>query len=221
MLSHHYYIRSWTKHHFIVTPEELKIVLAPYHHVSCNGVQKGYVESAPETFLTKYTELYSRLSSGEKLSFEKDYELVNCSTGITNALHNCQYTPSTKLSIPNFLEPCVFLEPFCFLLWKDTLSKAFSTSQFPENIAGICISFPAKVEFLQDTEKHKTGLVSSAGLDDHDTYQAIVSALHDITAPLKLQIGEKTYRHSVRISRKAKEDFKNFYFISSSGAVLL
>ena len=35
-------------------------------------VQKGYVESAPETFLTKYTELYSRLSSGEKLSFELD-----------------------------------------------------------------------------------------------------------------------------------------------------
>jgi len=210
------------KFHFIVTPNELREILQGFHHVVVNtGVRKNYIESNPNNFLFTYDALYEKLKKGVKLIWKTDYELADFSTGITAHLKNCIYQPSTKLSVPNFEEPCPFIETFCFLPWKDQLSTSFSVTQFPENICGLCLYFPTKIEYENDTKKHSAGIVECSSLDDFETYETLVERIKSITQLLKLDFNGKVRRTSVRISDEAKKDFCNFYFVTSNDVTIL
>ncbi len=222
-MTHNYFVRSTKKFQFLVSPDELRIVLKDVHFVVANtGVAKGYTESDPSIFFKKYEELYNRLASGDKLLWEKDYAIVAFSTGITRYLENIQYTPSTRLSIPNFLEPCVYIEPFGFYMMDNgQLSTAFHIQQIAENIIGLCLSFPSKVEYEVSTDKRQVGIVTCDELDDNKTYQEIVEHIKANTRPLNLMIQNKKYRPAVRVSEQAKRDLDNFYFCKSNGVKLM
>ena len=209
-----YYDLSNKKLHFIVTPEELRAILRGFHHVVMNtGVRKGYVESNPNNFFLTYDALYQKLKSGEKLIWEKDYDIVSFSTGVTAHLENCIYEPCERLSVPNFAEPCPYIDTFCFnITRKEELSTSYYVGQFPENVCGLCLSFPTKIEYEQATDKHPIGIVNQAELDDFATYEELVARIKAITKPLKLDFNGKIHRTSVRISNDAKADFENFYF---------
>ena len=63
-----YYAKSKKKHHFIITPDELRSVLKGFHHVVITtGVQKDYTESDPDVYFSCYDALYQKLKSGQKL----------------------------------------------------------------------------------------------------------------------------------------------------------
>ncbi len=217
-----YYELSNKKFHFIVTPDELRVILKDFHHVIVTtGVRKNYIESNPNDFFFTYDAIYKKLKNGDKLVLKTDDDIAQFSTGITAHLENCMYQPSARLSVPNFAEPCPTIDTFCFLPWKDQLSTSFSVTQFPENICGLCLSFPAKIEYENDTEKHSAGIVDCTNLDDFKTYETLVERIKSITKPLKLDMNGKLRRTSARISDKAKKDFCNFYFISSNNITII
>ena len=217
-----YYELTKKKHHFIITPDELREVLKDFHHVVVTrGVRKGYVESDPNDFFFTYDALYERLKNGDKLVYEKDYDLVNVSTGITAHLGNCIYEPSSRLSVPKFAEPCPFLDTFCLIPHKDQLSATFWVGQFPQYVCGLCLYFPVKIEYENATEKHEAGIVNQTELDDYATYQLLLDRIKAITKPLKLDFMGKTRRTAVRISEAAKKDFANFYFVTAFNATIL
>ena len=217
-----YYELTKKKLHFIVTPDELRKILQGFHHVVVSkGVLKNYVESNPNDFLCTFDALYAKLKNGEKLVWKTDYDIAHFSTGITDHLENCIYQPSTRLSVPNFAEPCPFIDTFCFLPWKDQLSTSFSVTQYPENVCGLCLTFPAKIEYENDTEKHSACIIECACLDDFATYETLVERIKSITNPLKLDFNGKVRRTSVRISDEAKKDFCNFYFATSNDVTIL
>ena len=217
-----YYELSNKKLHFIVTPDELRSILKDFHHVVMNtGVRKNYTESNPNDFLFTYDALYAKLKNGEKLIWKTDYDIVDFSTGITAHLENCIYRPSTRLSVPDFTEPCPYIETFCFLPWKDQLSTSFSVTQFPENVCGLCLYFPMKIEYKNDTEKHSAGMLECTCLDDFKTYETLVERIKSITKPLKLDWDGKVRRTSVRISDEAKKDFSKFYFVTSNNITVI
>lgn len=217
-----YYELSIKKLHFIVNPDELREILNGFHHVVVNtGVRKNYVESDSNNFLFTYDALYEKLKKGVKLVWKTDYDIAHFSTGITAHLENCIYQPSTKLCVPDFLEPCPFIETFCFFPWKDQLSTSFSVTQYPENVCGLCLKFPTKIEYENDTEKHSSGIVEYTNLDDFQTYETLVERIKSITKPLKMEFGNKEHRTAVRISDEAKKDFCNFYFVTSNDITVL
>ena len=217
-----YYELSKKKLHFIVTPDELRTILKDFHHVVMNtGVRKNYIESNSNDFLFTYDALYAKLKNSAKLVWNTDYDIAHFSTGITAHLENCIYQPSTKLCVPNFKEPCPFIDIFCFLPWKDQLSTSFSVTQFPENVCGLCLYFPTKIEYEKDTEKHSAGIVECADLDDFQTYETLVERIKLMTKPLKLDLDGSVRRTAVRISDEAKKDFCNFYFVTSNHMTVL
>ena len=216
-----YFIRTHRKHHFIITPDELRSVLQGFHHVSLNGVARDYIESDPDEFFHNYEKLYHKLKNGDKLIWKQDYQIAAFSTGITQHLENCRYEAEKRLSVPAFLEPCVTIDTFCFLLWNNQLSTSFAPFQFPENVMGFCLSFPSKVEYTHPTEKHGAGIVLGDALDDFITYQHILSGIQDITRPLKLKINEKIHRSTVRISEQAKAELSGTYFFTSHCAQIV
>ena len=217
-----YYELSNKKSHFIVTPDELRLILNDFHHVVVNtGVRKNYVESNPNDFFFTYDALYKKLKNGTKLLWKTDYDIADFSTGITDHLENCIYQPSSRLSVPNFAEPCPFIDTFCFLPWKEQLSTSFSVTQFPENVCGLCLYFPTKIEYENDTEKHSADIVECTCLDDFETYETLVERIKSITKPLKLDWDGKKHRTSVRISDEAKKDFSKFYFVTSNNITVI
>ena len=190
------------------------MLLNDYHFVIDNtGVPQGYTESDPTDYLSKYEALYQKLKNGEKLIWEKDYEVAGAATGITRHLENCTYKPTSRLCVPDFLEPCLHIETFCFLPWKDKLSTAFYVGQFPENICGLQVLFPSKVDYLTGNEKHAQGIVEGIELEDNATYQELVAVIKSRTKPLRLEMNGKIYKTAARVSAEAKKDLQNFYFI--------
>ena len=217
-----YYALSNKKLHFIVTPDELRVILKGFHHVVVNtGVRKNYIESNPNNFFCTYDALYEKLKNGAKLLWKTDYGIAHFSIGITAHLENCIYRPSTRLSVPDFAEPCPYIETFCLLPWKDQFSTSFSVTQYPEYVCGLCLCFPTKIEYANDTEKHSAGIAEWKCLDDFETYQTLIERIKSITKPLKLDWGGKVRRTSVRISDEAKKDFGEFYFITYNNITVI
>ena len=212
-----YYELSNKKLCFIITPKELREILKGFHHVVVDtGVRKNYTESNPNDFFCTYDALYEKLKKGNQLVWKTDYMIAHFSTGITAHLENCIYRPAERLCIPDFAEPCPFIDTFCFYPWKNQLTTSASPTQFPENVCGLCLYFPSKAEYEKDTEKHRAGIVADTELDDFETYQTLVERIKSITKPLKLEWGGKMRRTAVRISENAKKDFSDFYFIASN-----
>ena len=217
-----YYALTHTKHHFIVTPNELRLLLRDCHHVIIKtGDSKNYIESDPNDFYSNYDALYSKLKNGEKLVWKNDYHIADFTIGVTRHLENCLYEPTNRRSIPNFLEPCPWLSTFCFTFWKDQLSTAFDTYQFSENVCGLYLCYPTKIEYKEENVKHTAGIAYSADFDDFQTYEMLLSEIKKITKPLKLEVNGKVRRTTVRISDEVKKDIGNFYFFASNGIRIL
>ena len=213
---------STKKQSFIVTPDELRKLLKGFHHVVTNtGVKKGYTESDPDDFFSNYDELYQALKSGKILSWQKDYRIAGLTTGITMHPENCIYEPAKSLCVPHFIEPCPWIQTFCFHIYTDRLSTTYAVEQFPENICGLCLHFPAKVEYATANIKHSQGIAFNTDFDDFDAYETLLCEIKMITKPLILQIGDGIRRTTVRISEAAKKDICHFYFMEINGISVL
>lgn len=216
-----YYRLTTKKFHFIVTPDELRQVLEGFHHVTLGGVEPGYTESDPNIFFSAYAALYQKLKSGEKLIWNTDYQIADFSTGITQHLENCVYSPTCPRWIPDYLEPCPHLNTFCFLPWNGQLSTAFAVFCNPENVCGLCLYFDSKVEYKDTSTKHAPGIAVFTEFDDYEAYEQLLARIKSITKPFKLEWNGKVRRTAVRVSPQAKKDLEDFYFITANNVKIL
>lgn len=217
-----YFETKVKKHYFIVTPSELKEILDGFHHVIVtSGVNKDYAESDPNTFPSKYDTLYQRLASGEKLIWKNDHAVAYIGTGVTNHLENCTYKATNRLHIPDFSQPCPFINTFAFVTHKNQLTVSFSVTQFPEYVCGLCLSFPDLIEYEAACKERDIVFVNGPDLDDYQTYQTILSRIEKVTHSLRLDVNGSIRRTKVRVSDGAEADLQNFYFITSNNIKVL
>lgn len=209
------YIEStYNKIWFLVTPSELEKVLSGFHLVITNtGVKKDYSENNFDDYIRSYENLYRFLCSGQKAEWEANYDLFRLEIGITKHLKNIIYKPSTLLSVPDFVQPCVTMGPFCVIPYGDApLTKGWALHQFPENTIGLVIRFPKKVRFCESDEEQKAD-----ALDDYETWIELKNRIRSITVPLKIKSNGKEYNPHIRISKQAKTDLQCFYVKKSLG----
>ena len=199
---------------FLVTPFELEKVLSGFHLVITNtGVKRDYSENSFKDYIRSYENLYRFLSSGQRAEWKANYNLFRLEIGITKHLNNIVYKPSTLLSVPAFIQPCVTMGPFCVIPYGDKpLTKGWSLTQFPENTIGLAIRFPTKVRFRESGEEQKAD-----ALDDYETWIELKRKIRSITVPLRVKSNGKEYNPHIRISEQAKSDLRCFYVKISLG----
>ena len=212
-----YAVTAWTKNYFLVTPDELALILDGFHYVvTTTGVRRDYTESDPAAFLDGYRALYARLAAGDKLLWARDYAIAGLHTGLTDHMENVIYTPSARLSVPDFAEPCMELGTFAVRPWKDSpLTKNWEVSQIPENILGLEACFPSKTQYVDGEIR------TSEGLADVTVRNTLLPRVKAVTKPLKVTNGEKTVDTRIRVSEAAKADLRQFFFMKDSGLTIL
>ena len=208
---------SWKKEYFLITPEEFEDIFNTYYFVVVNtGVTNGYVESDARAVFEQYSRLYSMLSLGKELNWKDDWKTVSFNIGITSHLDNCKYCHSTRLSVPDFTEPCVYCEPFCVVRYNNTpMSKGWALTQFPQNTIGLQISVPRKITYSDGRSK------MLEDFSDRTTWNDIISKIKKRTKVLKVEYNDKVFNSNIRISQMAKEDLKHFFVVKELDIKLL
>ena len=212
-----WYANSWKKEYFLIIPEEFKSIFESYHFVvTGTGVKKDYTETNPNVVFEEYSLLYSDLLSGKEFKWNDDWKKLGFKTGVTANMDNCKYTPSSRLSIPDFSEPCIYIEPFCVIHYKDTpVSKGWAIHQFPQNTFGLEMSIPKRITYLDGQTK------TLEEFPDYSSWIDIISKMKKVARILKVEYNGKVYNTNIRVSQPAKEDLKRFYVIKNLSLKLL
>lgn len=203
-----YTVSAYSKLWFLVTPPELESILSGFHLVVENtGVERDYTESSLAEYIRSYENLYRFLCSGQKAEWETNYDLFRLETGITAHLDHITYRPASRLSVPDFEEPCVTMGAFCVIPFGNSpLTKGWALHQFPENTMGLVIRFPSRVRFNEGK-----GEKLAKELDDHETWTELKKRIRKLTAPLKIIGNGRAYDPHIRVSEQAKKDLQGFY----------
>ena len=212
-----WYANSWKKEYFLITPEEFKSIFKSYHFVVTNtGVKKDYTETNPDIIFESYRLLYSELSTGKKFKWNDDWKTVGFNTGVTANMDNFRYSPATRLSIPDFSEPCIYIEPFCVLRYKESpVSKGWEISQFPQNTFGLEMSVPKRISYFDGQTK------TLEEFTEYSSWIDINSKVKKIAKILRVEYNGKVYNTKIRVSQLAKEDLERFYVIKDLNLKLL
>ena len=204
-----YYVKSWKKEYFLITPNEFQAVFDGFTFVISNtGVKNDYVSSSPDGIFRNYESLYQLLSSGKACSWSEDWERLGFSTGVTDHPENICYRKTNRRSVPDFKEPCVELQAFCMRSFKDfPVSKGWEISQSPQNTVGLEMLFPAKItaegNCPREFETHA----------DHTTWNELRGRIQKIAPVLYIEWNGKKYNTRIRVSSDARKVFRNFYVL--------
>ncbi len=211
-----YYICSWKKEYFLITPEEFRAVFDGFTFaVSNTGVKQGYVSSSPDDIFRKYDKLYQLLSSGKRCVWCEDWETLSFSTGVTSCPENICYRKMDRLSVPDFKEPCVEIQAFCVRPFKNSpVSKGWEISQSSQNTIGLEMLFPSK------TIAEENQVREFESLSDHATWNELRTRIKKIAPMLYIDYQGKNYNTRIRVSSKARTDLSNFYVLREIGISL-
>ena len=151
-MSMKYYLKGWHTYKFFVTPQELNDILRGFHIVEYSSrVPMDYIESNFADFVRNYENFYRLLTSSERIGH---IILDNLLKGFSNNLSKCAYgapfqdsNDKSWYKIADFSEPCVGFNIFAFYLDEERkLQTKFSYINFPENIMGVQLEFPKKID---------------------------------------------------------------------------
>ena len=209
---------------FIITPEELKSVLAGLHLLehSCH-VPANYVETPVTEYISAYSNFYDKLTKGYELGGE---ELINpLHMGICSDLSAFEYGDEHEYDGAMFKNavfsvPCVDIEPFpmCFIRRKDgaeQLNLTCSALQFPQYTAGLRLKYPKRLRYL---EKEQWGTpVNAENLPSHADFVLLRERIREITHPLILKRGEQTLKPKIYVSSAAENAIDKLYFLRHYG----
>ena len=220
-----YHIKSWKQFQFIITPAEMESTLEGLHHVVFNArVEANYKESDSQFFFKNYKKFYDKLMSGYIFNYEVDYEYLNLYMGFTDDLSKCIFGEPFKdtndnllYKISKFREPCVTISPFAMQICSDnklyTKLSCFSGSEF---IIGTELQFPKTLIYSPPPHTKSTKsseIVPCTDMENNKVYELISKRIKSITKNWRFETNEKAFRSAVRISKKAREDIKNSYFV--------
>ena len=209
---------------FIITPEELKSVLAGLHLLEhSRHVPASYVETDVTEFIAAYSNLYGKLTKGYELGGE---ELINpLHMGICSDLSAFEYGDEHEYDGAMFKNaffsaPCVDIEPFpvCFIRCKDgaeQLNLTSSALQFPQYTAGLRLTYPKRLRYL-DKEQWGTP-VNAENLPSYADFVLLTERIREITHPLILQRGEQTLKPRIYVSSEAENAIDKLYFLRHYG----
>lgn len=221
-----YYPHLWNTLRFLVTPKELEEVLSGFHHVVyTHRVPADYVESERSIFFEAYQALYDKLQSGKPLVWQKDLSKLDISTGLSNDLTKSAYKEAFQdpkdgkfYKTSDFAEPCVGINPFVLKIAQDgKLQSNLSYIQFPEFVVGLEIQYPKNIIYYKDDAGEEEERVPCRDLPSFEVYQEITGRLKAFTKNLSFQVGDRSYKTTIKISEKAKVGFYNFYFAKHFG----
>lgn len=211
-----YYKNSIKKEYFLITPKEFENVFADYTFVSTSGVKKGYVSSERSEIFNLYRQYYQLLASGKRCVWAEDCKTLSFRVGVTSHTENIRYEKTDRLSIPDFIEPCIELESFCAVPYKDNpVSLGWAVHQHPQYLFGLVMCFPLKVTYKDNTVK------TFDKLKDRETWCAIHDKLKSFAPTLYIDKNGKKYKSRIRVSSDAKKDALNFNAVRESGIVII
>lgn len=221
-----YLVAGFETYRFILSPQELEEILNGFHFVINNAhVPIDYLESPPMEYLSAYKKMYDLLSNGHKFIEKRNYNLFAI-IGLTTNLAACKYGRIHKYGgslykSACFDEPCVSIHPFTLCLMKEDdrirVSTRVSYLQYPEYIVGLEMVYPKKIQFECGSSYEE--LRSTHELESYNDYLSLKERIKTATTALKFEISGKEIRPSVRISKLALQDVKNFFFFSSNNCV--
>lgn len=211
-----YYVNSWKKEYFLLTPSEFDAVFDGFTFVISNtGVKQDYVSSPAEEIYRRYAALYQLLSSGKRCVWNEDWETLSFWTGVTAHPENICYRKMDKLCIPDFKEPCIEVGAFCVYPFKGSpLSKGWELSQFPQYTCGVEMLFPSKIE-MKDGESR-----TIEELADYAAWGELRGRIKEIAPTLHIDFNGKKYNTHIRVSANARKDFAAFYAVREIGILV-
>lgn len=214
-----YVVKGWHTFRFILTPEELALLLEPFHLVVDNAhVPVGYRETPKADFGESYRHLYEKLARGERLTRQGDASLLR-HTGLTTDLSRCPYGKAhlyegKRFLLPMFPTPCVHLAPFTLAVSPEgrTVSLRRSYLQCPQNTVGYEATYPKQIAPRNGSFR------STEGLPGHSDFLLLKERVSAISHGLRFDLSGRTCRPAVRISDDAQADFPRFYAVAQCSA---
>ena len=215
---------GYSNFNFIITPEELKSVLAGLHLLEhSRNVPLNYVETSVTEYVTAFSNLYDKLIKGYELGSE---ELINpLCIGICSDLSAFEYGneheyDGAMFKTACFSMPCADVEPFsvCFLRRKDgaeQLNLTGSALQFPQYTAGLHLTYPKRLRYLDKAQWEAP--VNAENLPSYADFVLLTERIREITHPLILQRGEQTLKPKIYVSSAAENAIDKLYFLRHYG----
>lgn len=213
-----YFVNTWKKEYFLITPEEFEAVFKGFSFVSVQGVKQGYVKSDRAELNARYRELFALLASGKRCEWSKDHSILDFNIGVTAHIENCVYAKAGKgLLVPKFKEPCVQTETFCAVPFGSSpTAKGSFIGTSPQYAFGLAMCFPAKITYTQSGETK-----SFDELADKETWTELRGRIMAIAPMLYIMNNDKKYNTRIRVSPEAKKSLSDFNAVKESGLILL
>lgn len=212
--------QNWKNLCFFITPEELKQVVSEYHLLICDRhVPIDYAESEMVELLGRYERIYDLLTSGKKLNWHRDHELLQ-QYGLASDFPGHSYGrehvyQGEWYKSAEFEEPVVHISPCTLYFLHDgkgklTASTAFNYVQNPEFLIGYKLQYPGRLQYFSEEEWGPQ--ISTEEMRSYADFVNMRNSIMKVTKPLKICIEGTQRRLGVRVSPRAKEAMKEFWY---------
>lgn len=220
-----YLVNGWNKYYFLLSPDEMKRILCPYHMVIFNAhVPIDYTESNLEEYLSAYSALYDLLLSGSKICWERDYPLF-LSRGITSDLSNCTYGHThiyegETYKRADFHEPVVGISPSTLWLQigedkKLSCSTSYSYAFCTEYYMGVRLDYPKMIQYKTDGDYE--ALKSTKYLRTYQDFEKLKKSINEVSGILTIKTADGIVRRTnIRIDDATKKRLNACYLFQQN-----
>ena len=223
-----YLVKGWWKDFsFLLTPDELRGILQPYHLVDYSAhVPAGYTETPLEEYMISYQRFYEKLTGGEHLRNHADYgvgihvaaDLSGCKYGKPHIYEGKQYL------LADFDEPPVGLAPFALYPCKDGKGRlcfrtGYSYMVYSDKILGLQLEYPKMIQYRQNSGYE--ALRSTRELAGYQVYENLKRAVTRQTKPLYVMAGGEKIKTNVRVSEETKKQLPGVMLFKSNEFVIV
>ena len=226
--SMNYLVQGWNIYRFLLSPDELRQILSPYHLVIFNAhVPKDYVESTLDEYIAAYSSLYNLLISGEKIIRQRDYPLF-LHRGATSDLSNCLYGrfhlyEGQQYKSAEFREPVVGISPVALYIRIDDdkklhCSTACSYSFYSEDYMGIALEYPKMIQYRFGDDYE--ALKSTETLNSYQDFIRLRDSIKKITRPLSIKAAGVERRLNIRVSDVVRYQLNGCYSFRTNGVIV-
>lgn len=194
---------------FVITPEELKNVLEPFSlFIGDTHVPIKYKYTPTREFIEIYSEMYDKLSRGERIEFQKHYSIMKnyfITTNIDSVIFGKEHEYEGKIYkmyIGTSRGYAPYLAPFSFSAREEYGSIIVSTRESyiieRASVMGFQLAFPKEIETMES----------------HSDIIVFKKRLKDITAPLKFKLNSIYKKTNIFVSKEVKDILDRFYCIN-------
>ena len=213
---------------FVVTPDELRELIAPFTlFIGNKRMPRDYVSSPVGEFLENYSRIYEKLSAGEMIDPDKDDDLLryySLTTDITSLI----WRDIVSDGVPYMLFGGTtrgtppYLAPFTFNTYEENGKLFVSTrGSWMVTYAGEIMGFELIFPKFSRSDSGFFGMESEKDMDSYADYKLFRDAVMKMTFAMKFGQNGFVKRTSIRMSKNAAADVSGFYCLKSRGIRLM